>query len=185
MTTRTQIRSPQVVRTVLSLGSNLGQRLDHLRSAVQQLRDIPGLKVRAISPIYDTVPFFGDRQGPAQGRYLNIVVVAMTTLSAHELLAHTMTIEAGAGRVRRQRWGPRTLDIDIIVHGEDHFTDQVLTLPHPRVAERAFVLIPWAQVEPRAVIPRVGPVATLLRRMSERERAGVRLWPLPPGQSWP
>ncbi len=185
MSTRNQIRNPQVVRTVLSLGSNLGDRLHILRQAVAQLRAIPGMKIRAVSPLYDTVPFFGEGTGPQQEHYLNAVVVGMTTLSAHELLAHTLTIEAGAGRVRRQRWGPRTLDIDIIVHGEDHFTDQVLTLPHPRVAERAFVLVPWAQVEPRAVIPRVGPVAALLRRMSERDRDGVRLWTPPEGQSWP
>lgn len=189
MTTRNRTAHLQQVRTVLAMGSNMGDRLAFMRQGLEAIRAIPGVSVRAVSSLYDTdhvyLPGTDLATAAPQDNHLNAVVLISTSLTGHELLAHTLTIESCTGRTRHERWGARTLDIDLVVHGEDHFTDQVLTLPHPRVAERAFVLIPWLEVEPRAMIARLGPVRELLRRLPERDRTGVRLWSPPAGSSWP
>ena len=131
---------------VLSLGSNLGDRLGHLQAAVDLLRRVPGLRVVAVSPVYETAPVGGVEQDD----YLNAVVLVETTLSARELLAVAHLAEMTRDRRRTQRWGPRTLDVDLVdVDGERLETDE-LTLPHPRAAERAFVLRPWLDVDPGA-----------------------------------
>jgi len=136
-------------RAVLSVGSNLGDRLGTLQGCVQAIGGLPETDVLAISPVYETAPV----GGPAQPDYLNAVLIAGTGLAPRDLLAGTQRIEAGFGRIRAERFGPRTLDIDIISYDEEISGDPVLTLPHPRAHERAFVLAPWHDVDPAASLP--------------------------------
>jgi 2-amino-4-hydroxy-6-hydroxymethyldihydropteridine diphosphokinase len=153
-------------RAVLSLGSNLGDRLDNLQEAVDALFDAPGLEFVALSPVYETAPV----GGPDQPDFLNAVVVADTRLSPETLLERVRGIEDAMDRVRAVRWGPRTLDIDIVRFGDVASDDPALTLPHPRAHERAFVLVPWSDVEPDASLPGHGAVADLAAATG---RAGV------------
>lgn len=147
------------VRSVLSIGSNLGDRLEMLQGAVDTLHDTPGIDVIAVSPVYETEPVGGP---PDQPTYLNAVVVIDTMLSARTLLERCQAIEEAYGRERtEERWGPRTLDIDLITHAGEISAEPGLTLPHPRARERAFVLVPWAAVDPDAELPGVGPVADI------------------------
>jgi 2-amino-4-hydroxy-6-hydroxymethyldihydropteridine diphosphokinase len=155
---------------VLALGSNLGDRLASLQRGVDVLCAAPGLFGVEVSPVYETAPV----GGPDQPDYLNAVLVATTTLSARAVLSRSQEAESALGRVRAQRWGPRTLDVDVIVYGAEVSDDPELTLPHPRAHERAFVLAPWHDVDPGAVIPGRGPVADLLAVAGS---AGVRLCP--------
>jgi 2-amino-4-hydroxy-6-hydroxymethyldihydropteridine diphosphokinase len=155
---------------VLALGSNLGDRLASLQGGVHVLCAAPGLFDVEVSPVYETAPV----GGPAQPDYLNAVLVATTTLSARAVLDRAQEAESALGRVRGQRWGPRTLDVDVIVYGAEVSDDPELTLPHPRAHERAFVLAPWHDVDPGAVIPGRGRVADLLAMAGS---AGVRLCP--------
>lgn len=144
-------------RTVLSLGSNLGDRLDNLQEAVDALFDAPGLDFVALSPVYETAPV----GGPDQPEFLNIVLIAETRLSPETLLERVLSIEDAMERVRTVRWGPRTLDIDIVRFGDVSSDDPDLTLPHPRAHERAFVLVPWQDIEPDADLPGHGAIADL------------------------
>jgi 2-amino-4-hydroxy-6-hydroxymethyldihydropteridine diphosphokinase len=152
---------------VLALGSNLGDRQDILQGAVDAIVGLPEVRVTAVSPVYETVPV----GGPAQPDYLNAVVLAATALPARALLDQLHEIEAAFDRVRLVRWGPRTLDIDIIVFGGERSDNPELTLPHPRAHERAFVLAPWHDVDPDAALPGRGPVADLL---AQADRTGLR-----------
>jgi 2-amino-4-hydroxy-6-hydroxymethyldihydropteridine diphosphokinase len=155
---------------VLSVGSNLGDRLGTLQGCVQAIGGLTDTEVQAISPVYETAPV----GGPAQPDYLNAVLAVRTALSPRALLAATQGIEADFGRVRAERFGPRTLDIDIISYDGEVSDDPVLTLPHPRAHERAFVLAPWHDLDPDASLPGRGPVAALL---AAGGRDGVRLRP--------
>lgn len=157
-----------VRRAVLALGSNLGDRLEHLQAAVDSLAETPGLSVVAASPVYESDPVGGPEDSP---EYLNAVVLAETALSSRTLLERAQAIEEALGRVRTERWGPRTIDIDLLVVGEESVDEEQLRLPHPRAAERAFVLAPWADVDPDAVLPGRGPVRELLAATGT---AGVR-----------
>ncbi|MDA0636960.1 2-amino-4-hydroxy-6-hydroxymethyldihydropteridine diphosphokinase [Nonomuraea sp. MCN248] len=157
------------MRTVLALGSNLGRRFQTLQGAVDALFDAPGLEFVAVSPVYETDPVGGPE---GQRTYLNAVVVAETTLEPHTLLERAQSTEAAFGRVREERWGPRTLDIDLIVVGDKVVDDAELTLPHPRAHERAFVLLPWLQADPDAELPGRGRVSALLAGL---DQGGVRL----------
>ena len=157
-------------RVVLSVGSNLGDRLGTLQGCVQAIGGLPDTDVLAISPVYETDPV----GGPAQPDYLNAVLIVATGLRPRDLLAATGRIEADFGRARFERFGPRTLDIDIISYAEEVSGDPVLTLPHPRAHERAFVLAPWLDIDPAARLPGHGPVADVLARLG---RAGVRRRP--------
>ena len=155
---------------VLAVGSNLGDRLGTLQGCVQAIGGLPDTDVLAISPVYETAPV----GGPAQPDYLNAVLIAATGLRPPDLLAATQRIEADFGRVRAERFGPRTLDIDIISYADKVSDDPVLTLPHPRAHERAFVLAPWHDIDPAASLPGQGPVAALLAAL---DRGGVRRQP--------
>jgi 2-amino-4-hydroxy-6-hydroxymethyldihydropteridine diphosphokinase len=160
------IQQPEPRRVVLALGSNLGDRLETLQGAVDALFDAPGVDFVAVSPVYETAPVLGDGEaggGPEQPDYLNAVIVISTALSGQMILDRAHGIEEAFGRVRDQRWGPRTLDVDVIAVGDETSDDPVLTLPHPRAHERAFVLAPWHDVDPAAEIPGRGRVADLLR----------------------
>ena len=145
-------------RAVLAVGSNLGDRLGTLQECVAAIGRLPGTDVVAISPVYETDPV----GGPAQPDYLNAVLVVQTGLGPRELQEAAHRIEADFGRVREERFGPRTLDIDIISYADEVSDDPVLTLPHPRAHERAFVLAPWHDIDADAELPGRGPVARLL-----------------------
>ncbi|RHA43595.1 2-amino-4-hydroxy-6-hydroxymethyldihydropteridine diphosphokinase [Cellulomonas rhizosphaerae] len=164
-------RTPDApVDVVLALGSNLGAPQDTLRRAVGDLGAIPGVQVVDVSPLARTAPV----GGPEQPDFLNAVVLARTSLSARDLLRATQSVEQAHGRERHEHWGPRTLDVDIIVYGGLTAVSDDLEVPHPRAHERAFVLQPWAQVAPDAVLPGLGggPVAVLAATAPDRE--GVR-----------
>lgn len=152
---------------VLALGSNLGDRQDILQGGVDAIAWIPEVQVMAVSAVYETVPV----GGPPQPDYLNAVLMARTTLPSLALLDRLHQVEAAFERVREVRWGPRTLDIDIITAGDERRRDPVLTLPHPRAHERAFVLAPWHDVDPGAVLPGRGAVADLLATVDQE---GIR-----------
>jgi 2-amino-4-hydroxy-6-hydroxymethyldihydropteridine diphosphokinase len=145
-------------RTVIAMGSNLGDRMDYLQGGLDGLFDTPRLVFVAVSPVYQTAP----AGGPEQPDYLNAVVIGETTMPARALLERCLGLEDAFGRVRAERWGPRTLDLDLIVYGDEVSDSPVLTLPHPRAHERAFVLAPWHDADPDAVIPGRGRVADLL-----------------------
>lgn len=157
------------VKTVLALGANLGDREETLASAVRSLASHPNIDVTGISPVAETQPV----GGPDQPTYLNAVVTADVRLSPHALLDAIHEIEADHGRVRIERWGPRTLDIDIIDFGGTLLSDPDLILPHPRAGERAFVLQPWRLLEPDAVLPGAGKVADLAAAAADAD--GLRM----------
>ncbi len=146
------------VAVVLALGSNLGDRLANLQGGVDALCAEPGLDDVAVSPVYQTAPV----GGPAQPDYLNAVLTASTSLPARTVLDRARAAEAALRRTRGERWGPRTLDVDVIAYGDQISADPELTLPHPRAYQRAFVLVPWHDLEPDAQIPGRGRVADLL-----------------------
>lgn len=165
-------RPGPVRRTVLALGSNLGDRLATLQGGVDALLGPPGLALVALSPVYETVPV----GGPPQAEYLNAVLIADTALPAADLLRRGQAAEAAFGRIRQEVWGPRTLDVDVIVYGDVVSDDPELTLPHPRAAQRAFVLAPWLDADPDAELPGHGRVAALLDAVVARSggQPGVR-----------
>ena len=143
-------------RALLGLGSNLGDRLAHLQHAVDRLAATPGIAVVAVSRVYETEPI-----GPDQPDYLNAVVALDTELTARALLEVAQRLEADAQRVRRERWGPRTLDVDVLLVGDEQVDEPDLEIPHPRLHERAFVRIPLADVAPdvEASMPPIDPDA--------------------------
>ncbi|MFJ7155098.1 2-amino-4-hydroxy-6-hydroxymethyldihydropteridine diphosphokinase [Streptomyces sp. NPDC101118] len=145
---------------VVALGSNLGNRLDTLQGAIDALGDTPGVRVKAVSPVYETEPWGVDPG--SQPSYLNAVVILKTTLPPSSLLERGQAIEEAFDRVREERWGPRTIDVDIISYADVLSDDPVLTLPHPRAHQRAFVLAPWHDTDPAAQLPGHGPVGALL-----------------------
>ncbi len=157
-------------RAVLSIGSNLGERRANLQGAVNTLADTPEVWVTAVSPVYETEPV----EAPEDSRdFLNAIVLLDTTLSARTLLERALAVEAAYGRERSEVVNaPRTLDIDLIVLGDRRADEEDLVLPHPRAGERAFVLVPWFDVEPEAEIPGVGLVAELVEKTG---REGVKL----------
>lgn len=130
--------------TYLSLGSNLGARLGHLAEAVRRLNDLPGVRVAGVSNIYETAPQ-GFTEQPA---FLNLAVAVETNLEPLGLLAHIQEVERAMGRVRTLRWGPRTIDIDILLFGREQIRTEALEVPHPRMGERAFVLVPLLDLHP-------------------------------------
>jgi 2-amino-4-hydroxy-6-hydroxymethyldihydropteridine diphosphokinase len=135
-----------MTRAFLGLGSNVGDRRRYLRDAVETLDDA-GIGLRAVSPLYETEPV----GGPDQGRYLNLVVELDTELTARELLGVCRRIESAAGRVRAERWGPRTLDVDVLWIDGVELDEPDLTVPHPRMWERRFVLTPLRDLAPDLV----------------------------------
>ncbi|GAA4077653.1 MULTISPECIES: 2-amino-4-hydroxy-6-hydroxymethyldihydropteridine diphosphokinase [Actinomadura] len=162
-------------RVVFSLGSNLGDRLDNIQEAVDALFDAPGLDFVALSPVYETAPYAPPGETlPEQGDYLNVVLVADTRLPPENLLERVLNIENSMRRTREVRWGPRTLDIDIVMFGNITSDDPDLTLPHPRAHERAFVLVPWADIEPDVLLPGHGRVGDLAAAKQAEAATAVR-----------
>lgn len=158
------------VAAVIALGANLGDRAETLDAAVEELGRLPlTTDVRVSRPI-ETVAVTLAGEDAGAPRYLNAVALVNTRLAPTALLAQLHGIEARHGRVRRERWGDRTLDLDLIVFGDLRVADDALTVPHPRAHEREFVLAPWLDVDPDAVIPGRGPVAALLAHLREGTR---------------
>jgi 2-amino-4-hydroxy-6-hydroxymethyldihydropteridine diphosphokinase len=139
---RRQPRSP--VRAFLALGSNMGDRRSYLQRAVDRLPDVV-----AVSHLYETDPVGGP---PGQGAFLNCVVELRTARSARELLTVAQAAESAADRVRAERWGPRTLDVDVLLVGDEIIHEPDLIVPHPRMWERGFVLVPLADLAPELVV---------------------------------
>lgn len=180
-----RVRRERHTPVVVALGGNEGDVRATLAAAVRALAAVPGVEVQAVSGLFDTDPV----GGPEQPAYLNAVLLATTRLPPPALLRRLHEIEARHGRARIVRWGARTLDLDLVQVGDPAddtdvvLDDANLTLPHPRAAQRAFVLLPWLQVDPRARL-RVGdevrPVTDLVAELTHAgEAAGVR-----PGPEW-
>ena len=142
-------RPTRPVGVVFGLGANVGGVVDSLRTAVQSLKATEGIEVTQVAPLARTIAVVAEGAEP-QPDYLNTVVTAMTTLAPRELLEVCQTLEIAAGRVRTKPWGVRTLDVDLIEVEGVTSSDPALSLPHPRAAERAFVLVPWSQADPFA-----------------------------------
>ncbi len=149
------------VRAYVAIGSNLGDRAGHLRAAVAGLAGAAGVAVVAVSPVYETEPVGGPEQGP----YLDAVVALDTTLTPEALLEVAQRLEGEAGRVRVERWGPRTLDVDILLVGDRQVDSPELVVPHPRMFERAFVMVPLADLDP-VFSNRVPPDRAGVRRLA-------------------
>ena len=158
----------------IALGSNLGDRAALLRGALAALERAGDVRVVAESAVYETAPV----GGPPQPDYLNMVVAVETSLGPEALLERCLAVEAAHGRVRRERWGARTLDLDLLSHGAMTLQTERLTLPHPRLAERAFVLVPLAEIAPELKVgdATAGALAALCDRSGLR-----RIGPLAEG----
>jgi 2-amino-4-hydroxy-6-hydroxymethyldihydropteridine diphosphokinase len=135
-------------RAFLGLGTNLGDRLANLQRAVDLLAAMPGVRVIRSSRIYETAPV-----GPPQPDFLNAVIEVDTDLEPHDLLAAAADVERSLHRVRDVRWGPRTIDVDVLTFGDRVIDTPDLTVPHPRMHERAFVLAPLMDLEPDPPLP--------------------------------
>ncbi len=154
-----------VRRTVLALGSNLGERKSTMLEAVRRIADLPTTELLSISEPIDTVAVRPDGEDASAPPYLNAVVILDTALDPEPLLEQLNRIEADLGRVRAERWGDRTVDIDIVTMEGVTLDSARLTLPHPRAHERRFVLEPCLSIDPDAELPGHGRVAELLRRL--------------------
>jgi 2-amino-4-hydroxy-6-hydroxymethyldihydropteridine diphosphokinase len=151
----------------LALGSNLGDRLANLQRAVDLLGGVEGIDVRRSSRVYETEPV-----GPPQPEYLNAVLEVRTSLAPGELLAACLGIEDAMGRVRHERWGPRTVDVDVLTYGDEDVDEPDLTIPHPRMHERGFVLAPLLELTADPHLPGGRRVADL--RLGPASLVGVR-----------
>lgn len=147
-------------QVVLALGSNLGDPLANLQAGVDHLAASPGLRCTGVSGVFVTAPI----GGPPQPDYLNAVLLADSDLPARSILELCHAAEQALDRVREERWGPRTLDVDVIACDDEVSSDPELTLPHPRAHLRAFVLAPWLDADPLASLVGLGSVASLLAR---------------------
>lgn len=146
---------------VLAFGSNLGQRRKTIKSAVRALKAHPEIGSVKLSPFVESPAVTESGVDPSKPKYVNAVASLTTTLKPKQLLELVRQIETDHGRVRLERWGSRTLDIDIIVFGDELKAGKELTIPHPRAYQRKFVLLPWSLLDPNAVLPGYGSVAKL------------------------
>ncbi|MFC0296574.1 2-amino-4-hydroxy-6-hydroxymethyldihydropteridine diphosphokinase [Geobacillus jurassicus] len=161
----------------IALGSNLGDRVSYLRDAIRVLHHHEGISVTSSSSIYETDPVGYVNQG----KFLNMVIEVATSLSPFALLDATQQIEQRFGRKREIRWGPRTLDLDILLYNHENIETEQLTIPHPRMAERAFVLIPLLEVNSHVAIPNLSePLIDIIGRLPDKK--GVRVWKLRDGE---
>jgi len=151
-------------RAFLSLGANLGDRAETITRALRALEE-GGVTILRRSSFYDTAPVGNTRQP----RFLNLVAEVDTVLSAEELLALCQRVERALGRTRTARWGPRTIDIDLLLFEDVTMTTPSLVLPHPRITERAFVLRPLLEIAPQATLPDGRPLREFLSRVADQD----------------
>lgn len=160
----------QIVPVLFAFGANLGNRGETIQAAQRELAEHPGITAFTASPLRETIAVTSSGVDPDAPRYLNGVATAETTLDPHRLLDLMQQIEERHGRVRTEHWGDRTLDIDLILYGGRVIRDERLTVPHPRAHERDFVLAPWRDLDPNAVLMGHGRVADLLDRIGDTTR---------------
>ncbi|GAA2034254.1 2-amino-4-hydroxy-6-hydroxymethyldihydropteridine diphosphokinase [Catenulispora yoronensis] len=172
MTEAPHTEAPRTHSAVLAIGGNLGDRLGNLQAAVDSLADTPSLTITWLSPVYETAPLLEPDAEP-QEDYLNAVIGVVSALPPDMLLMRAHAIEEALGRVREVRWGARTIDIDIVQVDDLVSDDAELTLPHPRAAQRAFVLAPWHDVRPEDVLTGAGPIADLLAALGGAAAQGA------------
>ncbi|MGX6446272.1 2-amino-4-hydroxy-6-hydroxymethyldihydropteridine diphosphokinase [Neobacillus sp. K501] len=155
----------------IALGSNIGNRYDYLRKAIQRLNHYPEVKLVNYSSVYETDPVGYEDQD----LFLNMVIEVQTEWSAHELLNTCLTTEVELGRKRDVRWGPRTIDLDILLYNQENIETEKLIVPHPRMGERNFVMIPLLEINPDIIIP--GKETSLESGINELpNKEGVRVW---------
>ena len=153
----------------LGMGSNIEDRLGYLQAGIAGTRGLPDTHILAKSAVYETAPVGGVEQGP----FLNGVVKIETSLTPEQLLEGVLQVEKANGRERVVHWGPRTLDIDILAYGQEVIAKSYLKVPHPYLAERAFVLLPWAEIGGDWQVPGLGKVDELLEKLPVLELVGV------------
>lgn len=159
-----------MTEAILSLGGNLGNREQTINQAIEDIAELKDVKLVKTSSFYESVAVTLAGEDENAPKFLNCVLKIETKLEPKKLLKKLFEIENKHGRVRLERWGPRTLDIDIIVFGSEFVQTKSLQIPHPRAHQRGFVLIPWAEVDPQAVLPGHGSVA----KLAERFRSSVQ-----------
>lgn len=157
----------QLAPVLLAFGANLGDRAGQIRDAQRELAGTPGISGLRVSPLRETIALGLEGPDPAAPKYVNGVATLTTAIEAHALLDLLQHIEHEHGRTREERWGDRTLDIDIITYGGRVIQDERLTIPHPRAHERDFVLSPWNDLDPYAVLMGHGRVSDLLARLGD------------------
>jgi 2-amino-4-hydroxy-6-hydroxymethyldihydropteridine diphosphokinase len=153
-------------RAYIGLGSNVGDRLTHLQRAVHQLRETTGIEVARLSSVYEAEPV----GVTDQGWFLNAVVQIGTTLSPYALLEHAQTIERALHKRITRRWGPRTIDLDILLYADWQIKTATLEIPHPELRKRAFVLIPLLELDPFLVLPDGSPLSHALPPLLGQQR---------------
>ncbi|MEW6448829.1 MAG: 2-amino-4-hydroxy-6-hydroxymethyldihydropteridine diphosphokinase [Bacillota bacterium] len=149
----------------VGLGSNLGDRKENLRRALQALRSTPGILVRRVASLYRTAPVGVSNQP----EFLNTVVEVLTTLTPRRLLSRLLEIENELGRVRGERWGPRIIDLDLLLYGGAEIAMRDLVVPHPRLEERAFVVAPIAEIAPDLILPGGAGAAALAAELQKEQ----------------
>lgn len=157
-------------QAVLSLGGNIGDREQTLKDAIKEIANIKDVELVTKSSFYESVAVTLAGEDEDAPKFLNCVIKINTQLEPKKLLKKLFEIENNHGRVRLERWGPRTLDIDIIVFGSEFVQTKSLQIPHPRAHQRGFVLVPWSEMDPEAVLPGHGSVA----KLAERFRSSVQ-----------
>lgn len=161
----------------LSIGSNMGDRLHHFKKAIDYIQGDENIRISNISSIYETEPVGYTEQA----KFLNAVLKIENSYEPGELLLKCQETEKINGRIRDVRWGPRTIDLDILLYNYENIETESLSVPHPRMLERAFVLIPLLELDPNITLPEMDiPLVNILENIQDRE--GVRLWKLKSGE---
>ena len=162
---RYRFPEPGVTKAVLAFGSNLGDRQETIVAASKRLAEHKKVKLVALSSMYESIAVTAEDEDESQPNYLNAVGIFETELKPSKLHKLASDVENEFGRVRLARWAPRTLDIDIITFGTELIETKKLVVPHPRAFERAFVLVPWLEIDPDAVIPSRGKISALVSEL--------------------
>ena len=155
------------VPAVLAIGGNLGDRQANIRAAVEALDETKGIKVRGVSPMVESFAVTAAGVDESKPNYINAVLKVDTKLKPKKLLKEVRRIESELGRVRIERWGSRTMDIDIVTYADVVKSSKKLELPHPRAYQRAFVLVPWSQLDSEAILPGHGLVRELAENVNQ------------------
>lgn len=169
-----------MVHAYIALGSNISPRAQYLYQAIDRIEEHEGIHVLQRSSIYETVPVGYTEQSD----FLNMVIHVKTNLSAQELLSYCQSIEQTLGRERLVKWGPRTIDLDILLYNQENIESEQLMVPHPRLQERAFVLVPLYEIDQELHVPHMQQsVKQLLSALADEEIEGVKPWKPKNGES--